>query len=77
MLQTFQGFCLQSTFFASNKAAAENNQAYLAVFKAIVKGENDVDSNLGIANELLLYKNKWYISKNEDHRRTIMEAEHD
>jgi len=41
-----------------------------------VKGEKDADSNFDIENELLLYKNKWYIPKDENLRQTIMEAEH-
>jgi len=77
VLQTCQGFRLQSTFLASPKTAVENDQVYLALLKAVVKGEKDVDSNFGIANRLLLYKNRWYIPKKENLNRTIMKAEPD
>jgi len=62
---------------ASLKTALENDQVYLAVFNAVVKGEIDVDSNCGIENELLLYKNRWSMAKDQNVRRTIMEAERD
>ena len=47
------------------------------MFKSVVKGEKNIDSNYGIEKELLLYKNRWCIPKDEASRRTIMEAEHD
>jgi len=72
-----QVFRLQSTLLASLQDAAENDQAYLVVLKAIVKGEKDGDSNFGIEEELLLNKNRWHIAKDENLRQTIMEAEHD
>ena len=59
------------------KAAAEHDQAYLSVFKSVVKGEKNIDSNYGIEKELLLYKNQWYIPEDKALRRTIMEGEHD
>ena len=77
MLQTCQGVRQQSPFLQALKAAAEQDQAYLSVFKSVVKEEKNIDSNYGIEKELLLYKNRWYIPKDEALRRTIMEAEHD
>ena len=48
LLQTCQGVRLQSPFLQALKAAAEHDQAYLLVFKSVVKGEKNVDSNYGI-----------------------------
>ena len=45
VLQPCQGVRLQSSFLQALKAAAENDQAYLSVFKAVVKGDKNVDSN--------------------------------
>jgi len=57
--------------------AADNDQTYLATLKALLKGDNKVDTNFSIEMDLLLYKNWWYIPKDEGLSRTIMEAEHD
>ena len=77
VLQTCQGVRLQSPFLQALKAAAENDQTYLSIFKSVVKGEKNIDSNYGIEKELLLFKNRWYIPRDETLRKTIMEAEHD
>jgi len=53
------------------------DQTYLATLKALLKGDCKVDTNFSIEKDLLLYKNRWYIPKDEGVRRTIMEAEHD
>ena len=68
---------LQSPFLQAIKAAAESDQTYLSMFKSMVKGEKNIDSNYGIERELLLYKNRWYIPKDEALRKTIMEAGQD
>jgi len=57
--------------------AADNDQTYLATLKALLKGDSKVDTNFSIEKDLLLYKNRLYIPKDECLRRTIMEAEHD
>jgi len=57
--------------------AADSDQTYLATLKALLKGDSKVDTNFNIEKDLLLYKNRWYIPKDEGIRRTIMEAEHD
>jgi len=57
--------------------AADCDQTYLATQKALLKGDSKVDTNFSIEKDLLLYKNRWYIPKDESLRRTIMEAEHD
>jgi len=57
--------------------AADSDQTYLATLKALLKGDSKVDTNFSIEKDLLLYKNRWYIPKDEGLRRTIMEAEHD
>ena len=59
------------------KTTAENDQTHLSIFKCVVKGEKNIDSNYGIEKELLLYKNRSYIPKDETLKRTIMEAEPD
>ena len=68
---------MQSTFLEALKKAVDNDQTYLTTLKAVVKKETNVDTNFSIGKELLLYKNRWYIPKDEALRRTIMEAEHD
>ena len=68
---------LQSPFLQALKAAAVNDQTYLSIFKCVVKGEKNINCNYGIEKDLLLYKNRWYIPKDEVLRKTIMEAEHD
>jgi len=57
--------------------AADSDETYLATLKAPLKGDNEVDTTFSIEKDLLLYKNRWYIPKDEGLRRTIMEAEHD
>jgi len=57
--------------------AADSNQTFLTRVKALLKGASKVNTNFSIGKDFLLYKNRWYIPKNEALRRTIMEAEHD
>jgi len=77
VLQTCQVFRLQTTFHEALVKAADNNQIYLATLQAILKGDSKVDTNFSIEKDLLLYKNRWYIRKDEGLRQTHMEAEHD
>jgi len=74
--QTCQGFQLQTTFHEALVKAADNNQTCLATLKAILKGDSKVNRNFSIEKDLLLYKKRWYIPKDEGLRRTIIEAEH-
>jgi len=57
--------------------AADSDETYLATLKALLKGDSKVHTNFSIEKDLLLYKNRWYIPKDEGLRLTIMEAEHD
>jgi len=57
--------------------AADSNETYLATFQALLQGDHKVDTNFSIKKDLILYKNRWYIPKDESLRRTIMEADHD
>ena len=57
--------------------AADSDETYLATLNALLKGDSKVDTNFTIEKDLLLYKNRWYIPKDESLRRTIMDAEHD
>jgi len=57
--------------------AADSDETYLATLKELLKGDSKVDTNCSIEKDLLLFKNRWYIPKDEGLRRTIMEAEHD
>jgi len=57
--------------------AADSDPTYLAILKALLKGDSKVARNVSKEKHLLLYNNRWYIPKNEGLRRTIMEAEHD
>ena len=50
---------------------------FSSTLKALLPGESKVDTNCSIEKELLLYKNRWYIPKDQGLRQTIMEAEHD
>jgi len=68
---------LQRTIHEALVKAADNDQTYLATLKAHLKGDSKVDTNFSIEKDLLLYKNTWYIPKDEGLRQTIMEAEHD
>jgi len=76
VLQTCQGFQLQTTFHESLVNAADNDHTYLAKLKALLKGEGKVHTNFSIEKYLLLYKNRRYIPKDQGLRRKIMEAEH-
>ena len=76
MLLTCQGVRLQSLFLQALKVAAENDPTNLAIFKSVVRGERNIDSNYGIETELLLYKNWRYIPIDEALRKRIIEAEH-
>jgi len=77
MLQTCQGFRLQKTFHEALMKAADSDQTYLATLKALLKGDSKVDTNFSIEKDLLLYKNRPYIPRDEGLTQTIMEAEHD
>jgi len=77
VLQTCQGFPLQTTFHEALMKAADGDESYLATLKALLKGASKVDTNFSIEKDLLLFKNRWYIPKDESLRGTIMEAEHD
>jgi len=65
VLQTCQGGRLQTTFPEALVKAADNDQTYLATLKALLKGDSKVDTNFSIEKDLLLYKNRWYIHKDE------------
>jgi len=56
---------------------ADSDQTYIATLKELLKGDSKVDTNFSIEKDLLLYKNRWYIPKDEGLRRTILEAEDD
>jgi len=77
VLQALQASRLQTTFHEALLQAADDDQTYIATLKALLKGESKVDTNFTIEKDLLLYKNRWYIPKDEGLRRTILEAEHD
>jgi len=65
VLQNGQGFRLQTTFHEALLKAADNDQTYLAMLKTLLKGDSKVDTNFSIEKDLLLYKNRWYIPKDE------------
>jgi len=77
VLQSCQGFRLQCAFRTALLKAADQDQSYLDTFKSVLKGAKNVDTRLGIIKDLLCYKNRWYIPKNEALKRLITEAEHD
>jgi len=77
VLQTCQRVQLQTTFHEALMKAADSDQTYLSRLKALLKGDSKGDTNFSIKKDLLLYKHRWYIRKDEGLRRTIMEAEHD
>jgi len=77
LLQTCQGFRLLTTFHETLKKAADSDQTYLVMLKALLKDDSKVDPNFSIQKDWLIYKNRLYIPKDEGLRRTIMEAEHD
>jgi len=72
VLQTCEGFRLQTTFHKALMKAADSDQTYLATLKALLKGDSKVNTNFSIKKDLLLYKGWWYIPKDEGLRRTIM-----
>jgi len=45
--------------------AADSDQTYLATLKALLKAGSKVDTNISIEKDLLQYKNRWYIPKDE------------
>jgi len=57
--------------------AGDSDETSLETIKALLKGDSKVETNFSIEKDLLLYKNRWYIPKDESLRPTIMEAEHD
>jgi len=65
VLQTCPGFRLQTKFHKALMKAAHSDQTYVATLKALLKGGSKVDTNFRIEKELLLYKNRWYIPKDE------------
>jgi len=65
MLQMCQGFQLHTTFHETLIKAADGNETYLSMLKALLKGDGKVDTNFSIRKDLLLYKNRWYIPKDE------------
>jgi len=77
VLQTCQGFRLQTSFHEALMKAADSDQTYLATLKALHKGDSKVDTNFSIEKDLRLYKTRWYIPKEAGLRRTSREAEHD
>jgi len=77
VLETWQGFRLQTTFHEALIKAAHSDETYLATLKALLKGDSKADTNFSIEKDLLLYNNRWYIPKDEGLRRMIIEAEHD
>jgi len=77
VLQSCQGFRLQSAFRTALLKAVDQAQSYLDTFKSVLKGEKNVNTSLSIIKDLLSYKNRWYIPKDEALKRIIMEAEHD
>jgi len=77
VLQSCHVFRLQSTFRAALLKAADQDQSYLETFQSVLKGEKNVDTSLGIIKDLLCYKHRWYIPKDEALKQIIMEAEYD
>jgi len=63
VLQSCQGFRLQSAFRTGLLKAAHQDQSYLDTFKSVLQGENNVDTSLTIIKDLLCYKNRWYIPR--------------
>jgi len=58
VLQTCQGFRLQTTFHEALMKAADSDQTYLSTLKALHKGNSKVNTNFCIEKDLLLYKNR-------------------
>jgi len=76
VLQSCQEFRLQSAFRTALLTAGDQDQSHLEMFKSVLKSEKNIDSGISIIKELLCYKNKWYIPKDEALKLLIMEAEH-
>ena len=72
LLQTCHGFRWQTTFHEALVKAAHNDQTYLARLKALLKGDSKVDTNFSIEKDLLLYKNRWYIPKDEHQQKITL-----
>jgi len=64
-LQSCQGFRLQPAFRTALLKAVDQDQNYLCTFKSILKGEKNVDPSLSIIKDLLCYKKRLYIPKDE------------
>jgi len=77
VLQSCQGFQLQYAFRTALLKVADQDQSYLDMFKGVLKGEKNVDTSLSIIKDLLCYKNRWYIPKDEPLKRIIIEAQPD
>ena len=58
VLQSCQGFQLQSAFRTALLQAADQDQSYLDTFKSVLKGEKNLDTSLSFIKDLLCYKNK-------------------
>jgi len=76
MLQTCQDFQLQTSSHETLIKAADNDQAYLATLKALLKSNSKVDTNICIQKDLVRCKNRWYIPKDKGLKQTILEAGH-
>jgi len=61
-------FSVADKFHEALMKAADSDQSYLATLKALLKGESKVDTNFSIEKDLPLYKNRWYIPKDESLR---------
>jgi len=68
VLQTCQGFRLQTTLYKALMKAADSDQPNLATRKALLKSDSKVDTSLSIEKDLLLYTTRWYIPKDESLR---------
>ena len=53
VLQSCEGFQLQSAFRTALLKAADQDQTYLDTFKSVLKGKKNVDTSLTIIKELL------------------------
>ena len=76
VLQTCQGFLLQTTFHGALIKAADNGQTYLARLKALLKGDSKGDTTFSNEKDLLLYNNWSYIPNDESLRQAIRKTEH-
>jgi len=57
--------------------AADSDQTYLSMLQWLLKWDCQVATNLSIEKDLLVYKNRWDIPKDDGLSRMIKEAEHD